>query len=211
MKLPRLFSLLAILSVIGLITLHAQSEPSAPPNQTQAQKTVPRTTQASPLEFTNPPAQLQLQPEPSALPAKGRPAPVLDALPAFPDLQRPNTLDSNGLILPVEPDFAEFKLVRRGNPILVPEGPNPTEDAAVELKTRARFREVKASALKAPEVQAALLEAQNARSDRALKDALRRHYSLLFARMRAADHSLSSLIALREKEAMAPLTEKINR
>ena len=211
MKLSRLFSLLAISSAIGLIPLHAQSEPSAPPNQTQGQKTVPPSTQASPIESPNLPAPLQLQPEPSTLPAKGRPAPILDALPAFPEIQRQNTLDGNGLILPAEPNFAEFKVVRRGNPILVPAGPNPTEDAAVELNARARFREVKVSALKDPEVQAALLEAQNARTDRVLKDALKRHYTLLFARMRAADHSLSSLIAQREKEAMAPFTEKLSR
>ena len=211
MKLPRLFSLLAVPSVLAQLPLCAQSETSAAPHQTPAQKVAPPSTQAAPLETANPPAALQLQPEPPAFPPKDRTAPGADALPAFPEFKSDNRLDYNSLKLPKEPNFADFKLVRRGNPILVPDGPNPTEDAAVELNARVRFREAKIGALKDPEVQAALREAQNARSDRALKDALRRHYSLLFARMRAADQSLSSLIAQREKEAMAPLTEKLPR
>jgi hypothetical protein len=56
-----------------------------------------------------------------------------------------------------------------------------------------------------PEIQGALAAAQKARSDREFREAMRTHYTLLFARMRQLDSSLESLIQERETAALAPL------
>jgi hypothetical protein len=105
----------------------------------------------------------------------------------------------------------EIDLRKRASTSLIPEGPNPTEDAALQLRDRVRYRELKARALVQPEVRASLGAVQNARSDAALREALRVHYSRLFSAVRSMDKSLEPLIAQREKEAMAPLQEKLPR
>jgi hypothetical protein len=172
-----------------------------------------RPSQALPEPTPSSPAALQLQPDPATVRQRAYPSGALGALPSFDDAQNDarKPMPEPMLDLPVEPNFAELKMHRRGNPILVPDGPNPTEDAAVELSERVRFRDVKVFALKDLEVQAALADAKRARTDRELRAAMRRHYSLLFAKMRAADHSLATLIALREKETVKSLEEKLSR
>ena len=80
-----------------------------------------------------------------------------------------------------------------------------------QLAARVRYHEVKVRALAVPEVRAALEASQTARSDRALREALRQHYTLLFRQIRALDSSLEPLVAQREKEAFLPLIEKLPR
>jgi hypothetical protein len=105
----------------------------------------------------------------------------------------------------------EVDLRKRANASLVPDGPNPTEDAALQLRDRVRYRELKARALARPEVRSSLEAVSKARSDRDLRDAWRLHYTCFFAAMRAMDRSLEPLIAQREKEVLTPLQERLPR
>ena len=100
---------------------------------------------------------------------------------------------------------------RRSRPDLLPDGPNPTEEAAVALKDRIRFRSLKARVMAEPEVSAALQASSKASTDREMRLALKRHYDLLFARMRELEPALESLIMEREKEARAALRELLPR
>ena len=127
-----------------------------------------------------------------------------DLLPSFPSVPP-------GPILPDEPDLFELNMRRRVNPTLVPDGPNPTEDAAVSLDLRHRFQIARARAMEDPAVREALAASKNVRTDRELRAALRRHYTLLFARIRALDSSLESLVKERETAALAPLVEAFPR
>jgi len=219
MQLPRLFSPLVILPalLIGFFTLSTRAQPDSGRGLPPAPRLIPPPPEIAPGDPASTPVELQLQPDPSNVRSVARPPTMLDGLPAFKDnldnLPRngPNDPRNESLDLPVEPNFAELKLIRRGNPILVPDGPNPTEDAARELNARMRFRDAKIRAMKDPEVQASLLEAQKAHSDREMREALRRHYTRLFSLMRASDGTLSKLIQEREKETMAPLIERLSR
>ncbi len=100
---------------------------------------------------------------------------------------------------------------RRANASIVPDGPNPTEDAALQLRDRVRYRELKARAMARPEVRSSLDTVSKARSDRELRDAWRQHYASFFAAMRALDRTLEPLIAQRENEALTPLQERLPR
>jgi hypothetical protein len=131
------------------------------------------------------PAPLPLPPEPSPFPS-------------FPPLERD-----------VNPP--EFDLRQRVNSALILDGPNPTEEAALQLRDRARYRELKARALARPEVRSSLEAVQKARSDGELREAWRQHYARFFAAVRALDKTLEPLIAQRESEALAPLQEKLAR
>ncbi len=110
-----------------------------------------------------------------------------------------------------DPNPPEFDLRKRANAALILDGPNPTEDAALQLRDRARYRELKARALARPEVRASLEAVQKARSDGELREAWRQHYARFFSAVRALDKSLEPLIAQRESEALAPLHEKLAR
>jgi hypothetical protein len=138
------------------------------------------------------PAPLSLPPEPSA-------APRLDLLPAFPPGPSPAEA----------PDLPSFNFKRRDNLSLVPDGPNPTEEAALALVKRQKFQEARRQALNDPAVRDALNAAQKARSDRELRELLRQHYTLLFKKIRALDPSLESLVKERENAALEPLADGI--
>jgi len=131
---------------------------------------------------------------PAPLPLPPEPAPF----PSFP----PVSTDPNPL---------ELDLRKRANTSLIPEGPNPTEDAALQLRDRVRYRELKARVLAQPEVRSSLEAVQKTRSDGELREAWRRHYAIFFPAMRTLDKSLEPLIAQREKEALSPLVEKLTR
>jgi hypothetical protein len=152
----------------------------------------------------------RLQPPPG--PRKS-PAPVEDAFSVPAPLPLPPEPSPFPSFPPLLDDRAplEIDLRKRAKTSLVPEGPNPTEDAALQLRDRVRYRELKARALALPEVRSSLGAVQNARSDAALREALRLHYSRLFSAVRSMDKSLEPLIAQREKEAMTPLQEKLPR
>ncbi len=105
----------------------------------------------------------------------------------------------------------EVDLRKRANTALVPDGPNPTEDAALQLRDRVRYRELKARVMMRPDVRSSLEAVSSARSDRELREAWRQHYAYFFAAMRSLDKSLEPLIAQREKEALTPLQERLPR
>jgi len=140
---------------------------------------------------------------PPALPLRPNTVPEvgLDALPSF---EPPASTSADA-------DLPEFRMRRRENVSMVPDGPNPTEDAAVSLNRRYRFQAARSRALGEPAVQEALQAAQKAPTDREVRAAMARHYSLLYARMRVFDSGLEPLIAEREKAALEPLREKFQR
>jgi hypothetical protein len=133
-------------------------------------------------------------PEPAPLTLPPEPAPF----PSFPPRS-------------TAPDPPEVDLRKRANASLVPDGPNPTEDAALQLRNRVRYRELKARALARPEVRSSLETVSKARSDRELREAWRQHYACFFRAMRAMDKTLEPLLAQREKEVLTPLQEKLPR
>jgi hypothetical protein len=70
---------------------------------------------------------------------------------------------------------------------------------------------LKARVMAEPEVSAALQASKKAATDREMRLALKRHYELLFARMREIEPALESLIMERETEAQAALRELLPR
>ena len=110
-----------------------------------------------------------------------------------------------------EPPFPDVEMRRRARPDLLPDGPNPTEEAAVALRDRIRFRSIKTQALRDPAVREALEASVKARSERDRRAALQRHYTLLYSRMRALDGSLQGLISERESDASERLREILPR
>lgn len=151
-------------------------------------------------ELQRPAPQMQsaLQEDPFSVPAPLTLPPEPSPFPSFP----PGVADPNPL---------EVDLRKRANASLIPEGPNPTEDAALQLRDRVRYRELKALALARPEVRSSLEAVQRARSDGELREAWRQHYTRFFSAVRAMDKSLEALIAQREREALSPLLEKLQR
>jgi hypothetical protein len=110
-----------------------------------------------------------------------------------------------------DPSFPDVEIRRRVRPELLPDGPNATEEAALSLRERIRFREVKTQALRDAAVRDALESSVRARSERERRAALQRHYTLLFARMRVLDPSLKGLIFERENAAIDQVREKLPR
>ena len=172
----------------------AANPPSAPSSAPTAAKPNAVFVQApDPSSLALPPA---LSLRPNTVPEVG-----LDALPSF----------APPASTPAEADLPDFRMRRRENISMVPDGPNPTEDAAVSLNRRYRFQAARSRALGEPAVQEALQAAQKARTDREVRAALARHYNLLYARMRVFDSGLEPLIAERERAALEPLREKLQR
>jgi hypothetical protein len=190
------FLLLSTLCAVGALL----QGPSVQGEENAAQtKTVPAgkkaaATFAQPPDPSTLPAPLPLPPEPSA------PSP-LDLLPAFP----PSSPSEPS------PDFLDLVLKKRQNPSLVPDGPNPTEAAALALDKRHRFQTARVQAMNDPVILEALSMAQKAHTDRELRAAMRRHYTLMFQKMRKLDPSLEGLIQEREAAALEPLEEKVTR
>ncbi len=139
-----------------------------------------------------------LQPDPFSVPAPLPLPPEPSPFPSFPP--------GAGAPSPLEID-----LRKRAETSLIPEGPNPTEDAAMQLRDRVRYRELKARALARPEVRSSLEAVQKARSDGELRAAWRQHYACFFSAVRSLDKSLEPLIVQREREALSPLVEKLPR
>jgi hypothetical protein len=74
-----------------------------------------------------------------------------------------------------------------------PGGPSKTQLAEDEVKQRIQYRIAKNKAVRDPAVQAAWDEAQQAKTDLAKREAMTRYYTLLNARIRKIDSSLSKL------------------
>lgn len=108
-------------------------------------------------------------------------------------------------------DLPEFDLSTRKPDAPVPSGPNRTEEAAIQLAQRIRFRKIKADVLANPEVKAALDSSKLAKTDREMRSLLRKHYDLLFTKMKATDPSLSEMIQEQYSLALTPLKQTIAR
>jgi hypothetical protein len=128
----------------------------------------------------------------------------LGPLPEFPSDLKPMLPEPSA-------EFPGVEIRKRSRPDLLPDGPNPTEEAALALKNRIRYRSLKARVMVEPEVAAALEASKKAATDREMRLALRRHYEVLFARMREIEPSLENLITEREREAEAALREALPR
>lgn len=185
--------LFGVLTVVCLSHhTHAQKQEAAPPVPAQIK---PNAT------FVQPP-----DPSTIAVPPPVSTEPLPNGLPDFPpslNLLPPGT--SGGT------EALGFTMRLRGNPSLVPDGPNATEEAASALDRRCRYQTARARALSDPMVEQALSEAKKARTDRELREAMRRHYQLLFTKMRSMDGALEPLISERETAALEPLIEKFPR
>ena len=189
---PALLQMILLYGSLFILGLLSQSSPSKANNESENALPVAQ-EQRSPAKFVPPPDPSSL---PSALlvplPKAGQSS--LDLLPSFPS-ERASS------------DALDFVIKKRENPSLVPDGPNPTEDAALSLNKRHRYQTARYRALNDPEVQDALITSQKARTDRELREALRKHYTLLFAKMRKLDSTIEPLIRERESAAMSPLRE----
>lgn len=190
----KLFSAASLFGVLAALSLaqHARA---------QEKKALPAVQAKSEATFVQPPDPSTLSVPP---PLSNEPLPS-----GLPDL-----MPSLGLLPPPAAGGTEmlgFTMRRRENPSLVPDGPNATEEAASALDRRYRFQAARVRAFSDPFVEKALSDARNARTDRELREAMRKHYQLLFAKMRSLDHALEPLISERETAALEPLLEKFPR
>ena len=177
---------------------HAQKQEAAPSTPAQSK---PEANSKPEATFVQPP-----DPSTISVPPPVSNEPLPNGLPDFPP--------SLNLLPPGTPGGTEalgFTMRRRENPSLVPDGPNATEEAASALDRRYRFQTARVRALSDPSVEQALSEAKKARTDRDLREAMRRHYQLLFTKMRSLDGALEPLISEREAAVLEPLTEKFPR
>lgn len=89
----------------------------------------------------------------------------------------------------------------------LPGGPSKTQIAEDEVKQRIQYRLAKNKAVREPAVQAAWDEAQRAKTDLEKREAMRRYYTLLNARIRKIDGSLSKLTVERQTDATRRLQQ----
>jgi hypothetical protein len=82
-----------------------------------------------------------------------------------------------------------------------------TDESTEELNQRIRFREARTKALREASVQAEWEKSLQARTDLEKREALKRHYQLLFARMTKIDGSLKKLIDERKLLALRRLEQ----
>lgn len=89
----------------------------------------------------------------------------------------------------------------------VPSKPSKTQVAEDEVKQRIQYRLAKNKAVRDPAVQAAWDEAQRARTDLEKREALTRYYTLLNARIRKIDGSLSKVAIERQTNSTRRLQQ----
>lgn len=142
---------------------------------------------------------------PDATPAKALPSDSDKALPLDDPSPRPSTPPS---LLPEEiPPRAKR-----------PEKTSPTagtkreakprqESTAAELDLRVRYRKVRNIAEASDRVRATWEETRYPKSDQQKRDALRRYYGLLFAKMLSMDQGIAPLVEERRKAETAMLTQ----
>lgn len=88
-----------------------------------------------------------------------------------------------------------------------PEGKSKTEENAEELIERIRFREARVKALRDPQVQAEWDRAGKAKTDFEKREALKRYYKLLYARILKIDGSVKKTANLRETISLRRLEQ----
>lgn len=79
--------------------------------------------------------------------------------------------------------------------------PSKTQVAEDEVKQRIQYRLAKNKAVRDPAVQAAWDEAEQAKTDLEKREAMKRYYTLLNARIRKIDSSLSKVAIERQTDA----------
>ena len=88
-----------------------------------------------------------------------------------------------------------------------PDAKSKTEESAEELIERIHFREARVKALRDPQVQAEWDRAAKAKTDYEKREALKRYYKLLYARILKIDGSVKKTADLREHAALRRLGE----
>jgi hypothetical protein len=82
-----------------------------------------------------------------------------------------------------------------------------TEENAEELIARIHFREARVKALRDPQVQAEWDTAMKAKTDLEKREALKRYYKLLYARILKLDSSVKKVAELRQQSALRRLEQ----
>ena len=88
-----------------------------------------------------------------------------------------------------------------------PEAKRKQEGTAEELELRVRYRKVRNIAETSDRVRAAWEETRYPKSDQQKRNALRRYYDLLFAKMLSMDQGIAPLVEERRKAETAMLTQ----
>lgn len=135
-------------------------------------------------------------------------SPTLDLMPAQPEPLLPPPSSTEPTLIPEAPASRQKP---RGNALEQPKKEqvksNATEAAQNALNERIRYRTAKTRALREPAVQAEWERSQTAHTDFEKREALKRYYKLLFARMAKLDGSLKKEIALRERTSLRRLEQ----
>jgi hypothetical protein len=87
------------------------------------------------------------------------------------------------------------------------EAKSKTEENAEELMERIHFREAKVKAEREPKVQAEWESAKKAKTDYDKREALKRYYTLLYARILKIDGSVKKTAELRQAAALRRLQQ----
>jgi hypothetical protein len=152
-------------------------------------------------------------PAPATVPLPSGPAsPESSAAPGEKtDLNQPVTLMPETPPTIPKPSARESSGGLLGPTMAVPQLPetrkSKTTATEEDLKQRIRFREIKTQALKDPHVQEEWERAQSAPTDLEKRDALRRYYTQLFARMAKIDSSLAAKAEQQKKVAIGRLDQ----
>ena len=142
---------------------------------------------------------------PEATPAKASPADPDKALPLDDPSPRPSTPPS---LLPDEIPPRAKRPEKMGPPAgTKPEAKRKQETTAAKLDLRVRYRKARNIAETSDRVRAAWEETRYPKSDQQKRDALRRYYDLLFAKMLGMDQGIAPLVEERRKAETALLTQ----
>lgn len=91
----------------------------------------------------------------------------------------------------------------------VPQAPKKksTADSQQEIADRIKFREAKTKALRDPQIQAEQEKVDAAKTDQEKRAALKRYYTLFYAKILKIDGSLKKLVADRQKDSLKLLDQ----
>ena len=142
---------------------------------------------------------------PDASPAKAAPA----------DLDKPLPLGDPNPLPPPTPSLLPDEIPPRAKRPAKMDPPAATkpaaklkqESTAAELDLRVRYRKVRNIAETSDRVRAAWEETRYPKNDQQKRDALRRYYDLLFAKMLSMDRGIAPLVEERRKAETATLTQ----
>lgn len=130
--------------------------------------------------------------------AQPTPAPLPDTLPLIPEAPSPVEKKPARKSGAGEPETAQPNPVKK----------NKTEAASNDFAERIKFREAKTKALRDDKVQAEAALAQVAKTDEEKRAALKRYYTLLYAKILKIDGSLKKIVSERQAESLKLLDQK---